>query len=222
VVHPPRSLSQRRLVLELCAFAAAVVGLTLVSRRVVLPAILLGAALALVVLLRDPSFDRRLLWNAAAVRAGAGRLALRVALAVAGLTALTWLLASDSLLAMARQRPGLWLLVMLGYPLVSVYPQELLFRALFHHRFRPLFPGPRARVVASALVFAAAHLVLRNFPAILLSFIGGLLFARTYERDRSLLLVSVEHGLLGDWIFTVGMGAFFYDGATGTAGPFRF
>ncbi len=216
--RPPRW----RLLVELVAFSGAVVGLTLVGGRVVLPAVWAGAALALLVLLRDPSFDRRRLWNAGSLRAEMGPLAVRVAVAAAGLTALASRLAPQALFALPRQRPGLWALIVVGYPLLSVYPQELLFRALFHHRFQGLFPHARARMLASAALFAAAHLVLRNVPALALSFLGGLLFARSYERSRSLLLTAVEHALLGGWLFTVGLGAFFYDGATGSPGPFRF
>jgi hypothetical protein len=37
--------------------------------------------------------------------------------------------------------------------------------------------------------------------------------ASTYERSRSTLLVSIEHALSGDVIFTVGVGSLFYSSA---------
>ncbi len=79
-----------------------------------------------------------------------------------------------------------------------------------------------ALVAYAALAFACAHLVLRNVPAIALSFLGGLLFARTYERSRSLLLPALQQALLGDVAFTVGFADLLYDGARATAGPLRF
>ena len=53
--------------------------------------------------------------------------------------------------------------------------------------------------------------MVHNRAAIALATIGGLMFAATYERRRSTLLVSIEHGLYGDFIFTVGLGGLFYD-----------
>jgi hypothetical protein len=45
-----------------------------------------------------------------------------------------------------------------------------------------------------------------------MSFVGGLLFAYTFTRARSLPLVALEHGLWGDWLFTLGLGSYFYGG----------
>lgn len=42
--------------------------------------------------------------------------------------------------------------------------------------------------------------------------IGGILFARTYERSNSLLAACIEHGLWGDLLFTLGLGWCFYTG----------
>ena len=43
--------------------------------------------------------------------------------------------------------------------------------------------------------------------------LGGWLFARRYQRTRSLLTVSVEHALYGVLIFTIGLGDLFYHAA---------
>jgi membrane protease YdiL (CAAX protease family) len=87
---------------------------------------------------------------------------------------------------------ALWLLIVLAYPLLSVYPQEVLFRAFYIHRYGPLFPSAVARIVSSAAVFGYAHLVLHNAPAIALTLVGGLLFGHTYERTRSVLVASLR------------------------------
>lgn len=39
-----------------------------------------------------------------------------------------------------------------------------------------------------------------------LTFVGGLLFAFTFQKTKSTLLVTVEHAIYGSWLFTVGMG----------------
>jgi membrane protease YdiL (CAAX protease family) len=66
-----------------------------------------------------------------------------------------------------------------------------------------------AQVFASSVVFAFAHIIFASALTVLLSFIGGLLLSHTYLRSRSLWLVSIEHAVLGDLIFTVGLGAWF-------------
>ena len=43
--------------------------------------------------------------------------------------------------------------------------------------------------------------------------IGGLLFANTYNKHRSLLLVSIEHGLYGNTLFFIGLGWYFWGGS---------
>jgi membrane protease YdiL (CAAX protease family) len=72
-------------------------------------------------------------------------------------------------------------------------------------------------VLASGLLFGWAHVVVHNGAAIALATVGGLMFAATYERRRSTLLVSIEHGLYGDFIFTVGLGSLFYNVHRGLA-----
>ena len=86
-----------------------------------------------------------------------------------------------------------------------------MFLTLFFHRYAALLRRPLTRVMASGLLFGWAHIVVHNRGAILLATAGGLLFAATYERRRSTLLVSIEHGLYGDFIFTVGLGGLFYN-----------
>jgi membrane protease YdiL (CAAX protease family) len=75
-------------------------------------------------------------------------------------------------------------------------------------------------VFASALAFALVHLVFRNPIAPPLSLVGGLLFAATYERTGSSLVATIQHALFGCWVFTVGLGWYFYHGATRAAGAF--
>jgi membrane protease YdiL (CAAX protease family) len=120
----------------------------------------------------------------------------------------------EQLFEFPRTRRALWIAVMILYPLASAWPQEVLWRWLFFARYCDLFGSPAAAVLASAALFGAAHVVMRNRVAVALSFVGGLVFAETYRRTGSLWLVSLEHGLLGDIAFTVGFGRFLYAGAT--------
>ncbi|MCX7674018.1 MAG: CPBP family intramembrane metalloprotease, partial [Thiobacillaceae bacterium] len=157
-----------------------------VMRRYVIPQLLIFAALCLWWLARDPRFDWRALF---AWPVAPGRCLRRIAvLLLAGGALLHPLaLALDAEpFALAREQPWLWVAVLLFYPLLSALPQELVFRVFFFHRYRTLFPSPAALVCINAAVFALAHLQLGNGVALALSFLGGLLFAYTYLKTRSL------------------------------------
>ena len=51
-----------------------------------------------------------------------------------------------------------------------------------------------------------------NWIAPALTLIGGIVFGFTYERTRSSLVVAVQHALFGCFLFTIGLGWFFYSG----------
>lgn len=103
---------------------------------------------------------------------------------------------------------------MILYPVVSVYPQELIYRAFFAHRYAALLPLEGTRVVVGAALFALGHVFFpRPWIAMSLTFVGGLLFGYHYEESRSLLLASIEHALFGQLCFTVGLARYFYSGS---------
>lgn len=172
-----------------------------------------------------------ILWVAALVayrfnrrvhRATAGRLHLKAnlwrvlarAVAISAFLAImTWWLLPDAFLALPRTHPLFWLVIMVAYPLLSVWPQEILYRAFLYYRYAPIFGTGRGYVAASAAAFGFAHVIFLNWPAVVMTVAGGFLFARDYARHRSLTLVCLEHALYGCVIFTVGLGRFFFTGA---------
>ena len=54
---------------------------------------------------------------------------------------------------------------MLAYPLLSVYPQEVLFRTFFFQRYEKVLGSEQATVLWSAFVFGLAHLFFANWIA---------------------------------------------------------
>ncbi len=120
-----------------------------------------------------------------------------------------------------RRRPTLLLVIMIGYPLFSVIPQELLFRVWFCRRYGTAFGDPSGEagqapvglIVANALAFGWAHVIFENVAAVLLTTIGGALFCWTYLNRGSLLAAWLEHAVYGCWIFIVGLGWWFYGGS---------
>jgi hypothetical protein len=49
----------------------------------------------------------------------------------------------------------------------------------------------------------------------LLTFAGGVLFAKRYSDTRSLVISMIEHALYGNYLFTIGFGKYLYQGAAG-------
>ncbi len=143
-------------------------------------------------------------------------LAVRFVLASAAIALLVWLVRPDLFLNFVRGRPVFWAVVMVAYPVLSVVPQELIFRSFFFSRYGGIFARRWTMIAASGIAFALAHVIFQNWVAPLLCLAGGILFARTYDATRSLALVSLEHALYGCMIFTVGLGRYFYHGAVGT------
>jgi hypothetical protein len=204
-----------RLLELLALFVVVPVSLTL-FREVIPPIpVLLGVGvLTLVILLRDPTFDRSTLWTTAGlgraiwsilpIWAGCG---LAIGLAV-------YLLRPDALFQFPLTRPWIWVMVMTLYPLFSVIPQSLIYRAFFTHRYQVLFRSRVTMVIAAGVAFALAHVVFKHWLAVILTLVGGILFVRRHLEHRSLLAGAVEHAMYGNMVFTLGLGSFFYHGSS--------
>ncbi len=206
--------------------------------RFMLPTLGLFTLGCLVLLLCDKSFPKRYLWNLRATRPALVSMLVRFVVLAALMTLFTWQLQLGSpfrawvdannygghwlgsgpeLFSFPRFNPGLWMIIMVFYPVFSVWPQEVLYRAFFFHRYQRILTKPMAMVLASAFAFGFMHIVFMNPIAPVLCLLGGVLFAHTYERTRSVFAASFEHALYGCWVFTVGLGSFFYGGSYGGA-----
>ncbi|WP_298517784.1 CPBP family intramembrane glutamic endopeptidase [uncultured Kordia sp.] len=113
---------------------------------------------------------------------------------------------ASKLFIVVRTKPLLWLVILFVYSIFSVYPQELIYRTFFFARYESLFKDKNLLVFVNAIVFCLAHLLFNNTLVLILTFLGGILFALTFQKTRSSLLVSIEHAIYGCWLFTVGMG----------------
>ena len=183
-----------------------------------LPVLWAVAAYAWWQLSHDARFDRARMWNIGALP---GRIGVILAIfAVAAL--LIWLgvrrFAPDLEWSFVRRNPGFWAIVMAAYPVLSVYPQGIVYRAFFFERYGGFFPSRWAMILASAAAFAFMHIIFRNWLAVVLTFAGGVLFAARYAETGSLATSSFEHALYGCWLFTVGLGQYFYHGTIATMG----
>tara|TARA_B110000046_G_scaffold186037_1_gene231686 strand:- start:7736 stop:8362 length:627 start_codon:yes stop_codon:yes gene_type:complete len=117
-----------------------------------------------------------------------------------------WFTDAKNLFTVMLNKPKLWVLILLFYSFFSVYPQELLYRTFFFQRYEELFKNKKLFILINALLFSLAHLFFKNTLVLLLTFIGGFLFAITFKKTKSTVLVSIEHSFYGCWLFTIGMG----------------
>ena len=179
--------------------------------RMMFPALALFSLGGLGLLLLTGGFDWRFLrrgwWHLP--WAEAGLVALAVLATGAAILSAT---RPEALFFLPRNAPQFMLLIALLYPLLSALPQELIFRALFFHRYGALMPSRRAAMLANAAVFAHAHLMYWSVVVLVMTAVGGWLFARAYL-DRGFPAAWFLHALAGNAIFLVGMGAYFYTGA---------
>jgi membrane protease YdiL (CAAX protease family) len=187
-----------------------------------IPVLWVLMAYCLFVLLRDPKFDRGSFWNSAPLGHYAWAIVgLFAVAAVIGIGLVRRFGAPGLFLNFPRTNPRLWGLVMLLYPVLSVYPQGIVYRAFVFARYRDLFGPPWAIVLASAFAFTYAHIVFRNWLALILTLLGGILFGIRFLQTGSLLVTSFEHALYGCFLFTVGVGSSFHHASTQRTGSDR-
>ncbi|NRB82474.1 MAG: CPBP family intramembrane metalloprotease [Winogradskyella sp.] len=113
----------------------------------------------------------------------------------------------NMLFIVVKTKPSLWLMILFIYSFFSVYPQELIYRTFFFQRYESLFRSNLVFILVNAAVFSLAHIFFKSTLVMFLTFTGGILFALTFKKTKSTLLVSIEHAIYGCWLFTVGMGA---------------
>jgi membrane protease YdiL (CAAX protease family) len=135
----------------------------------------------------------------------------RIVVFSAGLFLLAFLVSPETFMEMPRERTQLWVMIVLLYPFISALPQEFLYRHFYFWRYQPLFRNEWGVLISSVLVYSFVHIIFDNIIALVLTLIGGILFATTYRYTRRLSLVWMEHAIYGQVIFTAGLGPYFYE-----------
>jgi membrane protease YdiL (CAAX protease family) len=177
-----------------------------------IPYLLLAAVAGLLILRRNPGVRSAPLFSWRGIWPQLAPVLLRDAILLILLGLAVRIFAPEFLFSLIRRQPLFWAMIMLLYPLLSVCPQEFLYRAFFFERYQPLFGSGRGMIAASSLAFSFVHIIFGNWLAVGLCGLGGLLFSLTYQRSGSLLLASIDHALFGNFIFTIGLGQFFHHG----------
>ena len=219
-LRPRASISWRFwLLFEMLAFFVAtpiILYELLYEARIPLLALLIPVFVFFIVFL---TIDRSFSWRQTlGVGIGLKDLASIIAIfAIAGpaLTAFAYYDVPSRFLGFPRHAYDMWVTIMIFYPIISVTAQEIMYRIFFFHRYRPLFAGdPQAGIFLNAVLFSFSHIVFQNATTIIISFLGGLLFAWRYESSRSYWALCLEHALYGNLIFTLGLGKYFYTGVS--------
>ncbi len=134
-----------------------------------------GLALVVYLLLkRDVNFNRRTMWFTHKPFTQLKNILHMFFPAALAITLLVQQYFPEFFLSFPRTRPGVWLPVMVLYPLLAAYPQEIIFRAFFFHRYGRIFPGRKSAIFFNALSFSLAHSVYFNWIAFSLTFLGEL------------------------------------------------
>ncbi|MDB2682735.1 hypothetical protein N9Z27_00610 [Alphaproteobacteria bacterium] len=156
----------------------------------------------------------RNLWNWSAVTwEHLKPILIRWVICCALMTAFIYVYDNERMFGLVQRNPKFIPFLLVLYPVLSALPQEFIFCSFFFKRYAPLFKTQKTMIIASALVFAYAHVLFINPIAPTLSLIAGLIFAKTYADHKSLALVTIEQGLYGNFLFIVGLGWYFYGGA---------
>src|SRR5262249_47323656 len=129
------------------------------------------------------------------------------------LAAAVRVLAPDSFVWFPRKNPRFFALFIVGYPLISVVPQGIIWRVFLAHRYWPLCTSHAMLIAVAAFSFARAPLTFRNVVAIVLTGLGGALFIQTYVATGSMWIAALEHGAYGTAAFGLGLGEFLYLGS---------
>ena len=126
------------------------------------------------------------------------------------LTVFVLIFEPDNLFNLPRGNWKIWLIMFFFYPIFSAYAQEVVFRQFLFMRYQPIFTKTWMIISASAISFSFVHIVYFSVLSLVLTFFAGIYLAFVYHKTRSVLFVSIIHGALGFFIFTVGLGQHFW------------
>ena len=172
----------------------------------IIPLVLI-AGLFLFLLLKDPSFDKNVLTSFR--KNYLGKSIVRMLLITIFLLWFTWWFFPYLFFRYPVENFNSYVLTFFLYPIASVFPQEIIYRVYYFHRYEALIPEKYLLMFSNAFIFGLTHFIYGNFVAPIATFIAGWIFIFNYYQTRSLLNVSLEHYFYGLIMFTVGMGYFF-------------
>lgn len=116
----------------------------------------------------------------------------------------------ENLFNLPRMNTRLWLMFCVFYPLFSASIQEVIFKSFFFRRYAALFRKSGLLIAASGLAFSFIHIVYYSLVSLLLSLTMGIYLAYLYNKTKSVLFVTILHGIFGIMAFSFGLGQHFW------------
>lgn len=118
----------------------------------------------------------------------------------------------DKLMFLVKDNPLTLILICLFYPILSAIPQELIYRVLFFKRYKYCLPeNKHVLIIFNAAIFSLAHLLYWSWLVLGITFVGGLIFAYSYQRS-SFSEAAILHSVSGIVVIITGMSHYFYAG----------
>lgn len=165
------------------------------------------AGVFLFLLLKDPEFDRKILYrlDKYSLRRSVARV---IVITILMLWFTYWIFPRLFFQYPIEDFKG-YLITFFLYPFASVLPQELIYRVYFFHRYKELVPEKYLLWLSNAIIFGLTHFIYDNYVAPIATFLVSFIFIYNYFQSRSLINVSLEHYFYGMVMFTIGFGYFF-------------
>jgi hypothetical protein len=117
----------------------------------------------------------------------------------------------EAAVAMPLERPAVWLIIMVLYPLLSALPQEYIYRRFYALRYKQLVRGPLLFWGINSVLFGFLHLMYDHWLPVVGTLLISAFFARAYAQTGRMRWAALEHALYGQTVFTFGLGYFFYE-----------
>lgn len=122
----------------------------------------------------------------------------------------TILFVPEALFYLPKNNPFLWAMIMVFYPLWSAFTQELIYRPFFFFRYQSIFGNKKILAIANGMLFGFLHFIFGNWIAVIGAAIVGTIWAFSYQKHKSLMAVAIEHAFIGNMLYTIGLGQYFY------------
>jgi hypothetical protein len=194
----PRAVMAARII-EAFVLFALIPGL-LASRLVrvpLLPMLWAASAYCFWRLRLDAGFNLRSLCEARAAPGEWRRMLLTFTLVAGLLTTLVGWRSPGLLFSFPLRRPWNWALLLGLYPPLSVFPQEVIYRAFFFNRYQFLFGNGKWLLLGSSFAFGITHLAFHNWIAVALTPNRPVAFGNRPVRQRG---GGADYLLVSRWV----------------------
>ncbi len=115
----------------------------------------------------------------------------------------------ELLFSLPRKNLKLLIMIIIFYPVVSVAPQELIYRVFFCQRYKKILGNSYGKIILiNTIVFAYGHIIFLNFTALIFTAMASPIFLAVYLK-YSFPTCLLLHALSGLLVFIFGLGKFF-------------